>query len=119
MNLRYFNLSEFDSPDLEGSGEEMKGSTLQMLDRARAVAGIPFKINSGFRTAAHNRKVGGVPSSSHTKGYAVDIAAPTSYERFAIVEALLKAGFTRIGVGKTFVHADNDPTKPQGTIWTY
>lgn len=119
MVIRYFDLSEFDSPDLKGSGEEMKASTLSMLDRARAHAKIPFVINSGYRTPEHNRKVGGVPDSSHVKGYAVDISARTSLDRYIIVDSLLKAGFTRIGIAKTFIHADNDPSKPQGLIWTY
>jgi hypothetical protein len=32
---------------------------LRLLDNARQIAGIPFKINSGFRTPKHNEKVGG------------------------------------------------------------
>ena len=36
--MKYFKLSEFDSPDLIGSGEEMKQSTLNLLDEAREVA---------------------------------------------------------------------------------
>jgi hypothetical protein len=119
MTLKYFDLSEFDSPDKKGSGEEMKSSTLLMLDRARAHANIPFTINSGYRTPSHNKKVGGVADSSHVKGYAVDISAKTGREKYIIVDSLIKAGFTRIGIAKTFVHADNDPTKAQNTIWIY
>ena len=73
MNLKYFKLEEFDSPDLPGSGEEMKSSTLLMLDRARALAKVPFVINSGYRTKAHNESVGGVEDSTHLDGYGVDI----------------------------------------------
>ena len=36
-----------------------------------------------------------------------------------IVQALLTAGFTRIGIASTFIHADDDPSKPQNLIWTY
>jgi len=35
------------------------------------------------------------------------------------VNALLKAGFTRIGIASSFVHVDCDPTKPAQVIWTY
>lgn len=119
MNLRYFKLEEFDSPDLPGSGEEMKGSTLSMLDRARAIAKIPFVINSGYRTKAHNEAVGGKEDSAHPKGYAADIKCLTSRDRQIIVSALLKVGFTRIGIGKNFIHVDSDPSKPQNVIWLY
>jgi len=42
--MKYFNYAEFDSPDLPGSGVEMQGNFLSMLDEARGIAGIPFKI---------------------------------------------------------------------------
>ena len=71
---KYFNLSEFDSPDQAGSGAYMNPDFLRKLDKARGIAGIPFRINSGYRTEAHNRKVGGVNDSAHLKGLAVDIA---------------------------------------------
>jgi hypothetical protein len=57
MELKHFKTSEFDSPDHPGSGINMKPEFLQRLDSARAIAGIPFKINSGFRTAAHNKSL--------------------------------------------------------------
>jgi uncharacterized protein YcbK (DUF882 family) len=117
--MRYFDLSEFDSPDLPGSGEEMKSSTLRMLDQARHIAGIPFVITSGYRTPQHNARVGGVRGSSHKSGYAVDIRVRGSKERFAIIDAAIKAGFTRIGVSQNFIHLDNDPQKPTSVLWLY
>ena len=119
MILKYFNINEFDSPDLVGSGEEMKSSVLLMLDRARELAEIPFNITSGYRTPEHNSIIGGVPNSAHIKGYAVDILCTSGVDRFKIIEAALKVGFNRIGIGNTFIHLDNDPTKPQNVIWTY
>jgi len=47
--MLHFEISEFDSPDEIGSGQYMQSSTLQMLDDARSIAGIPFKINSGLQ----------------------------------------------------------------------
>ena len=117
--LKHFKLSEFDSPDAPGSGINMKPAFMQRLDNARAFAGVPFKINSGFRTITHNAKVGGVEDSSHTQGWAADIAATSGTSKFTIVNALLKAGFTRIGIASSFVHVDCDPTKPAQVIWTY
>jgi zinc D-Ala-D-Ala carboxypeptidase len=118
--LKYFKLREFDSKDPDGSGagtgDRMRIGTLLMLDMARELAGIPFVINSGYRTKAHNSRVGGKDNSAHCEGYAVDIrTTPQTQER--IIKALRDAGFTRIGIYKTFVHADNDPTKPSPATW--
>lgn len=114
---KYFNTSEFDSPDVPGSGKNMHASTLQMLCKARKIAGIPFKINSGYRSVAHNKAVGGVSNSAHLKGYAADISTPNGNNQETIVKALRQAGFKRFGVYKTFIHADNDPTKKQFVAW--
>jgi uncharacterized protein YcbK (DUF882 family) len=117
--LKHFKIAEFDSPDAPGSGSKMQPKFLQMLDNARSIAGVPFKVNSGFRTEAHNLKVKGVADSSHVQGWAADIAATSGTSKFTIVNALLKAGFTRIGIASSFVHVDCDPTKPAQVIWTY
>ena len=117
--MRNFNINEFDSPDVKGSGAKMNSCFLEMLDNARDIAGIPFSINSGYRTLEQNSKVGGVNSSSHTRGLAVDIACKESRARFLIVSALKEAGFTRIGISDSFIHVDSDSDKAQDVIWTY
>jgi uncharacterized protein YcbK (DUF882 family) len=118
MNLNYFSLSEFDSPDLPNSGKNMDSNFLYKLDHARDIAGISFKITSGYRTKEHNAEVGGVPNSSHLIGVAADIAVGGGHERYVILSALIKAGFRRIGVAKTFIHCDTDDSKPN-SVWTY
>ena len=118
ISLIHFDIEEFDSPDVPGSGGSMRISTLQMLDRARDIAGVPFRINSGFRTPTHNKKVGGVSNSAHLRGYAVDIHV-TNATRERILAALKQAGFNRFGLGATFIHADNDPSLKANTTWTY
>jgi hypothetical protein len=35
------------------------------------------------------------------------------------VRAALECGIRRIGIGKTFVHLDNDASLPQGVMWDY
>lgn len=117
--MKYFNISEFDSPDSPGSGSKMQPSTLDKLDRARGLAGIPFVINSGYRTQRHNKLVKGVPGSSHTLGFAVDIAAKSPSQRYKIIRACLLVGFTRIGISPSFIHVDDDPTKPHEVVWVY
>jgi len=119
MNLKYFSLSEFDSPDLPNSGVNMDGEFLTKLDNARAISSIPFKITSGYRTEAHNKAVNGVSDSSHMKGHAADIAVGSGSDRWTVVNALIRSGFNRIGIAKTFIHVDDDPSKPSNVIWTY
>ena len=117
--MKYFKLSEFDSPDLPGSGAEMNQEFLYMLDAARKIYGKPMRVNSGYRTEAHNKKVGGVSSSSHLKGLAADISCKNINDRFDMIQAFMKAGFKRIGVAGSFIHIDNDKDKSQNVMWTY
>ena len=118
MNLNYFSLSEFDCPGLPDSGKNMDINFVYKLEHARELAGIPFRITSGYRTKEHNKAVNGVPNSSHLIGVAADIAVSNGSERFIILNALIKAGFKRIGVAKTFIHCDTDDSKVD-SVWTY
>ena len=118
--MRYFNYHEFDSPDAIGSGEQMMDEVfVQMLDKARHLAGIPFKINSGYRTPERNRLVGGKKDSAPLKGLAADIHCVDSRSRGYILGALLEVGFNRIGIAKTFIHVDDDPSKDADVVWLY
>ena len=127
MTLKHFSRSEFDSPDLEGSGDKMSGEFLEKLDEARELAGIPFKINSGYRTQAYqdDLKRRGYKTaklrSPHQDGVAADISVKDSRSRFIIINSLLLAGFTRLGVGKSFIHVDlsiNEKHR-KNVIWQY
>ncbi len=117
------DLSAFDSPDIPGSGNCMDRRLIFMLQQLEARTGYPIFswINSGARSPSHNRKVGGVKSSSHLipTCKAVDIKAYSKAIRHSLVYAARDIGFTRIGVGKTFVHLDVDERKSQYVAWGY
>ncbi len=122
--MRYFNYTEFDSPDEIGSGKNMSPKILEMLDIAREKYDKPIKITSGYRTQAYNedlkaRGYKASKNSSHLKGLAVDIHCNNSKDRFELVDILLDVGFNRIGIANTFIHADIDTDKPTHLIWTY
>ena len=119
LQFTFFDITEFDSPDEYGSGYRMDKDFLRRLDTARGIAGIPFKINSGYRTAAHNEKVGGRVGSSHKKGLAADIGYYGSRERYLILSALMQVGINRIGIAKGFIHCDVDKNKDEDVIWLY
>ncbi len=114
----FFTYDEFESPDLKGSGEMMDSTLLFKLENAREMAGVPFKINSGYRTEAHNKSINARSTSSHIKGLAVDIHCTKGIYRQKILTALIKAGFTRIGIANTFIHVDTDREK-LNSIWVY
>ena len=99
--------------------DKMDKTFLLKLDEARERAGIPFVINSAYRSPEHNAKIGGKPNSSHLKGLAVDISVTNSRQRFIVLNALLEVGFTRIGIADTFLHVDLSTDKSQQVIWTY
>ena len=113
--MKHFKLEEFECPCCKKAN--MNQTLLIMLDQAREKANMPFRINSGYRCAKHNKAVGGVPNSSHLLGMAVDIAG-IGVKKETIINALKDVGFERIGIARTFVHADVDHSKPIGT-WYY
>ena len=115
--MMYFTRDEFKCPCC--GLEYMHQDSLDRLDAARSVAGIPYYIVSGWRCPAHNWAVGGADGSAHLDGRAADIKTKNSRDRYKIVEACLEVGFNRIGIGDGFVHADDHPNKPQDVIWTY
>lgn len=92
---------------------------LHVLDLIRENAGIPLVLNCAYRSKAHDIAKGRSGNSAHTKGLAVDIRCTTSANRLKIVRAALSVGITRIGIGKNFVHIDNDFTLPQGVMFDY
>lgn len=113
----YFKASEF---ACKHCGEnKMQQATIDRLIKAREIANIPFIITSGYRCVVHNAEVGGKSEGAHTTGHAIDIKTVDSRSRYLILNALIQAGFTRLGIAKTFIHADDDPTKDQQVIWEY
>lgn len=121
-----FQWDEFDSPDTPGSGREnMHRKTLRKVGKARKIARVPFVITSAYRTPSHNAEVGGVEDSAHVNGRAVDISIEgMSWAQVVLVlVALVIAGFRRIGLARTFIHVDDDPSKPKDkrgiATWDY
>ena len=71
----------------------------------RDITGQPVIINSAYRTAAHNKAVGGASNSKHLLGCALDFCikglVPQTYANLAY-----SIGLNRIGVYSNFVHMD-------------
>ena len=124
MKFKYFTYNEFDCKGGIGKGESMDNNFICLLDDARELAGIPFKITSGYRTPEYNKQLidygfQASITSSHIQGLAADIEVKNSENRFRIVGALVSVGINRIGIGKDFIHCDIDENKKPNLIWTY
>lgn len=116
-----FSKAEFDSKD----GSPMPDAVLnnikkvaENLQALRDALGKPIKINSGYRSTAHNAKIGGVKNSQHVLGKAADIkvAGMTPKQVKEVIEALISQGKMHnggIGLYPTFVHYDirNTPAR--------
>lgn len=118
MDYKYFTFDEFDSPDKIGSGYKyMDREFIEMLDEARDIAKLEFKILSGYRTKYANTNIWSASTtSSHLIGRAAHIRCLNSKFRLRIVEALSMVGFRRIGIHRDYIHVDNDDLKPP-SIW--
>ncbi len=102
---------------------------LERLELARELAGIPFPINSGFRCPEHNYKLWLEDiihnpkikeTRNHPSGRAVDIKCAMGHERRLILNGLIGAEFNRIGIAKTFIHADTmDELGSPKSYWLY
>ena len=112
-----FTKSEFDCK----SGEEMPLEVLEnvkllaiQLQKIREYVGKPIRINSAYRSEAHNEAIGGVKTSKHILGKAADITIDTFTpdEVVSIIENMLTnemlGGFYIGGLGSynTFTHID-------------
>ena len=116
MEFKYFKPSEFEKCVPSCSIDAMSERFLSLLDYARELACVPFKLNSAYRSKEYELSKGRSGSSSHCKGIAVDIACGSSSMRYCIVSALLQCGFRRIGIYKSFIHVDYDLDKP-ACLW--
>ena len=117
-----FKVREFRCRD--GSDAIMIDQTLVVLLQAiREHFGKAVTITSGYRTAAHNKSVGGAKSSQHLLGRAADIqVADTTVEAVAAYAESLMPDWGGVGrypvkAGRTkgWVHVD---TRPNKSRWT-
>ncbi|WVR18096.1 endolysin [Burkholderia phage Bm1] len=81
--------------------------TANQMEGIRSVLGdLPIIVNSGYRSPAVNRAVGGVPTSQHQSGQAVDFVCPKFGTPEAIARKIIASGFVfdQIIMEGTWVH---------------
>lgn len=91
-----------------------------MLDMARGIAGVSFRLTATMATDGHS------PKSAHYRGLAVDIGLghlaegfDRDTQRWAIMKGLYAAGFKRIEDCPLHIHADigEPPDFPSPCAW--
>lgn len=109
-----FHLSEFACKDGSPVPEELIPNITKLavnLQVLRDYIDEPLHINSGYRSPAHNARVGGKKNSYHLKGMAADITAKsyTPKKLAQIIEKLIAEGkvkFGGLGLYPGFCHVD-------------
>jgi len=89
------------------------------MNLLRVYVGYAIRLNSWWRCLIHNLSVGGLVTSSHPEGWASDLDTPTNLMKYRILLAAGKIGFRGIGVGRNFIHLDDDDSKADNRFWIY
>lgn len=109
-----FSLPEFASKDGATFPEEVKANLQRLAENLQVLRdhlGKPIAINSGYRSPAHNARIGGVDNSQHVKGTAADIrveglSARMLYGQIRMLQDAGKMALGGLGLYDTFVHYD-------------
>ena len=104
----YFNQNELACRCGKCDLKTVKEEIIAVLQIARIQLKKPLIVTSGARCPIHNKNVGGVASSLHVKGEAVDISMKnlSNQEAKALVTIFLQNGATGFGINfqKDFIH---------------
>lgn len=119
-----FTRREFKSKDGSKMPEDVLCNIKDLADNLQVLRdflGEPIRINSAYRSPAHNKAIGGVKNSQHVLGKAADIKVKDieTKDLYLIIESLIIDGqMTDGGLGlyDTFVHYDIRGSKAR---WDY
>tara|TARA_R110002012_G_scaffold196006_2_gene364279 strand:- start:472 stop:906 length:435 start_codon:yes stop_codon:yes gene_type:complete len=124
----YFTVNEL---ECRGTGEcHMQEDFMSMLVNIRREIDRPLIVSSGYRSPAHNARIGGAANSPHIHGRAVDIVCMGTVA-YNLIRISLKHGMTGIGVSQKgpaenrFIHIDNiakgqqELLGPRPWVWSY
>ena len=108
------------------------GSGSSSISSAARIGSQWGRVTSTWRSAAHNRRVGGVPNSYHLHGRAIDIARRPGVSHSTIAAAFRNAGYRLVesldeGDHSHFAFSfggfasprlsSRTPSRPRGTDW--
>jgi uncharacterized protein YcbK (DUF882 family) len=119
-----FTKREFKSKDGSAMPDDVLANIKELafnLQVLRDFLGEPIRINSAYRSPAHNKAIGGVKNSQHVLGRAADIKVRDieTKDLYLIIESLIIEGKMKdggLGLYDTFVHYDIRGSKAR---WDY
>jgi len=87
---------------------------VEVVQHIRELYGAPLTITSAYRCKQHNKNVGGVATSTHTLGTAVDLKCSDFDRLFDIINV----NYPQYSIGRynTFIHLD---IRKDGRRWDY
>lgn len=102
--MKYFTIEELTRstvatargiPNIPGENEReaLEVLVLALLDPLREIWGAPIYVNSGYRSPALNKAVGGVANSQHIKGQAADITTGNTASNRKLFALIRDGGF--------------------------
>lgn len=114
-----FNLDEFQSKDGAPMPKDVEKNIRELAKNLQVIRNyfnLPLSISSGYRSPAHNSKIGGAKDSQHKYGRAADfsISGKSPIEVAKVIEDLIAAGKIKqggLGIYPTWVHYDIRGTK--------
>lgn len=93
---------------------KVKDEAMYALQALRSLLGKPLTINSGYRSPAYNRLIGGAPRSKHVEGTAFDISL-RNHDKYELYAAAKDVGFKGFGFYNSFLHVDLGPARTWGS----
>lgn len=91
-----------------------------VLEPLRKHLGKPIRVTSGFRSTAHNARIGGSKNSLHTTGMAADIVVggiPEQIKVAAFLSKLDEVGGIGLYEAKGIIHVDIRPHVGKPAMW--
>lgn len=103
--------------------ETMKYTALKMEAVRQLLGNNPINVSSWYRSPAVNKAVGGVPTSQHAKGEAVDFTAPHYGTPLEVCELLAAnkelLNFDQLIYEKTWIHISFKQFGNRGNVLSY
>lgn len=125
--MRHFTFQEFERSETayqlaidntlpEEAKKNVAALVDTVLDPLREAWGKPIIVNSGYRCAALNKAVGGVPTSMHLTGHAADVTTGNSVDNrrlYQLAQDLHLPCFELIGKKYDFgwLHISHNPAR--------